>query len=62
MTALQRSDILAHVALQTLEANRNMPGARDISVRVTSEALRDSAWTQQPAGVVVTGAALRCSG
>ena len=46
---------MAHVALQTLEANATVQGADGISVRVTAEALRDTERKQPAAELVVTG-------
>ena len=49
--------MLAHVALQTLEANADAPGAEAVSIKVASQALHAGRHgAMQPADVVLTGA------
>ena len=53
--AYERSDLLARMAQQTIDANAGMPGAADVVVKVTARALQES--TEAPAAdMVVCGA------
>ena len=59
--ALERSDMMAHVALQTLDANADAPGADCVSVKVAASVLRArAADAEAPADVVVTGELREC--
>ena len=53
--AYERSDLLARMAKQTIDANEGIPGAADVAVKVTARAMQESA--EAPAAdVVVCGA------
>ncbi len=58
--AVERSDMLAHVALQTIEANAHVAGVDDISVRLVND--ENAAKETPSADVVITGAQPSCLG
>ena len=57
-SAYERSDMLARMAKQTIEANAGMPGAVNVEVKVTARALLENT-DAQAADLVVCGA-LNC--
>ena len=55
--AYERSDLLARMAKQTIDANAGMPGVANVVVKVTARALLESPGVQA-ADVVVCGASI----
>lgn len=53
--AYERSDLLAQMAKQTLDANADIPGTADVVVKVTARAMQEEA-AAPAADAVVCGA------
>ena len=56
--AYERSDLLAQMAKQTLDANADIPGTADVVVTVTARAMQEDA-AAPAADAVVCGAACK---